>query len=119
MADSERVNPQVLDTISVVQGATMVNGVVKTSGAGKAYQSVAQSSAMAVQDATDYLRNMGTMSTTAVGAAMAQLLADPQEFVLYKEVLNEAQGLVTRAAHNFKTIGEDAAEVLAKFSPTG
>jgi len=119
MADAVRVNPQVLDTISVLQGATMVSGVVRTSGAGKAYQSVAQSSAMAVQDATDYLRNMGTMSTTAVGAAMAQLLADPKEFGLYKEVINEAQGLVTKAADNFKTIGKDAAEVLQNFSPTG
>lgn len=119
MADSLKVNPQVLDTISVIQGATMVPGVVKTSGAGKAYQSVAQSSAMAVQDATDYLRNMGTMSTTAVGAAMAQLLADPQDYHLYKDVIDEAQGLVSKAADNFKTIGNDAAEVLLNFPATG
>lgn len=119
MADPLKVNPQVVDTITVVQDSTMIPGVVKTSGAGKAYQAVAQSSAMAIQDAADYLRNMGTMSTTAVGAAMAQLLADPQDFPMYKEVLNEAQGLVTKASHNFKTIGEDAATVLQKFPASG
>lgn len=118
MVDSVKVNPQVLDTITALQGVTMNQHVVQTSGAGKAYQAVAQSSAMAIQDATDYLRNMGTMSTTAVGAAIAQLLADPQEYPVYKEVIDQAQCLVTKAADNFKVIGKDAAEVLERF-PSG
>ena len=41
----------------------------------KALQSVAQSVALAIQDATDNLRNVNTIGTTAIGAAMSQLLA--------------------------------------------
>ncbi|MBC2806418.1 hypothetical protein C3Y94_025010, partial [Rhizobium ruizarguesonis] len=53
--DPSNVNAQVIDVINQVQTATMSASVVKTSGAGKAYQSVAQSAAIAVQDAADAL----------------------------------------------------------------
>lgn len=73
--DPSNVNAQVIDVINQVQTATMATTVVKTSGAGKAYQSVAQSAAIAVQDAADALRNVSTIATTAAGVAMAQYLA--------------------------------------------
>ena len=65
--DPSNVNAQVIDVINQVQTATMSATVVKTSGAGKAYQSVAQSAAIAVQDAADALRNVSTNATTAAG----------------------------------------------------
>ncbi len=70
MPDPTIVNAQVVDVINKVQAATMAPQVVLTSGAGKAYQSVAQSSAIAVQDAADALRNISTIATTAAGAAL-------------------------------------------------
>lgn len=114
--DLTRVNPQVIDAINQVQFATMAPQVVLTSGAGKAYQSVAQSAAIAVQDAADALRNISTIATTASGVAMAQYLAtgDPK----YTTALSMAQGMVEKATKDFSNIGTAAATVLKSF-PTG
>lgn len=111
-------NPTVFETITNIQSATMSPSTIKASGAGKAYQAVAQSTAIAVQGATDHLRNMSNVSATAVGMAMAQLLADPENIHLYEQVLDRAQGITDSAASQFKTIGENAADVLQQFPAT-
>jgi hypothetical protein len=116
MADITKVNPQVIDVINAVQSATMAPQVVKTSGAGKAYQSVAQSTAIAVQDAADTLRNMSTISTTAIGVAMAQFLATKD--AAYIQVIAEAQLVMTNATANFTAVGTAAAQILKGF-PSG
>ncbi len=113
MADLTTVNPQITDTIKVSQQATMSSTVVKVSGAGKAYQSVAQSAAIAVQDATDNLRNISTISTTALGVAMAQLLATGD--TKYVEAITTAQSMMSRATSDFTNIGEAAAAIANKF----
>lgn len=115
-ANPTNVNPQILDVINQSQRATMAPQIVLTSGAGKAYQSVAQSSAIAVQDAADALRNVSTIATTAAGVAMAQYLATG--LPKYKDVIQEAQTMVTGATKDFKAIGEAAASVLKSF-PSG
>src|SRR4029079_16456344 len=111
-----QIDAQIIDLINSVQMATMSPQVVKTSGAGKAYQSVAQSAAIAVQDPADALRNVSTIATTAAGVAMAQLLAtgDPK----YELALNQAQAMMTAATQDFSTIGMAASEVLKSF-PSG
>ncbi len=116
MADSTKVNPQILDSINANQQAVLTQPVIKTSGAGKAYQSVAQSTAFAIQDAVDQMRNLNTISTTAIGVAMAQYLAtgDTQ----YMDAIQQAQKVVEAGAENLKTIGQNAASVLKEF-PSG
>ncbi len=96
--------------------STPVSAAVREEGAGKAYQSVAQSTAIAVQDATDNLRNINTISSTAMGVAMAQFLAtgDPQ----YAKAIELAQAMSVSAASTFKTIGVNAADVLKGY-PSG
>jgi hypothetical protein len=110
------VNPQIIDVINQVQLATMSPQVVKTSGAGKAYQSVAQSAAIAVQDATDALRNISTIATTAVGVAMAQYLATGEQ--KYADAIDKAQAVMQNATDDFTKIGTAAAQVLKSF-PSG
>ncbi|MCG9595168.1 hypothetical protein L1D15_00385 [Vibrio sp. Isolate25] len=75
-----------------------------------ANQSVAQSTAMALADATDNLRNLNTLSTTAIGTALSQLLetGDPK----YMDIINQAQKVVTNGAENFGVVGEKVATVL-------
>jgi predicted translin family RNA/ssDNA-binding protein len=116
MADITKVNPQIIDVINQVQQATMSPQVVLTSGAGKAYQSVAQAAAIAVQDAADALRNATTIANTASGVAMAQFLAtgDPR----YVQALTLAQQMTTSATQDFSNIGVAAATVLKGF-PAG
>jgi hypothetical protein len=48
---------------------------IQLAAAGRAYQSVAQSAAIAIQDATDYLRSINTISSTAMGIGIAMVVA--------------------------------------------
>lgn len=79
-----------------------------------ANQSVAQSTAMALADATDNLRNLNTLSTTAIGTALSQLLetGDPK----YLTIIDQAQKVVTQGADNFGAVGEKVASVLSETS---
>jgi methylphosphotriester-DNA--protein-cysteine methyltransferase len=115
MTESTQVNPQVIDVINQAQAATMGAQVVLTSGAGKAYQSVAQSTAIAVQDATDALRNISTIATTAAGVAMAQMLAGNEQS---STALQAAQEMMSTATQDFSRIGAAAAAILREF-PSG
>jgi hypothetical protein len=116
MPDPTLVNAQVVDVINKSASATMASQVVLTSGAGKAYQSVAQSSAIAVQDAADALRNISTIATTAAGVAMAQFLATGEP--RYETALNHAQDMVKSATSDYLRIGTAAASILEHF-PSG
>lgn len=98
------------------QGSTPVSTAVRQEGAGKAYQSVAQSTAIAIQDATDNLRNINTISSTAMGVAMAQFLATGES--KYAKAIELAQSMSTQAASTFKVIGTNAADVLKGY-PSG
>jgi len=104
---------QLMNAVNFGQQSVMSQNVIKASGAGKSYQSVAQSTAIAVQDAADNLRNVSIMSTTAAGVAMAQLLATGES--KYKDVITEANNMVSDAADNFSKIGKDAADVLSNY----
>lgn len=107
------VSAQALGTLAALQHATLSPDILRRGGAGKAYQSVAQSTAIAVQDATDHLRNVMTISTTAIGVALSQLLAtgDTQ----YAQAIDEANTVIAAAAEQFKKVGENAAAILNSF----
>jgi surfactin synthase thioesterase subunit len=83
--------------------------------AGQAYQSVAQSAAIAVQDAADLLRNMDTISTTALGVAMAQLIVSGKVSPNYEEIEAAVQRAREKAIDNFRAIGRAAADMLKDF----
>src|SRR5262245_24582151 len=51
-------------------------------GAAIAYQKVAQAAALRVQDATDYQRNVMSISTVAQGQALAKMFSAPPESVV-------------------------------------
>lgn len=80
----------------------------------KAQQAVAQTTAIAVQDAADNLRNISTVTSTAIGVALAQLLATVDE--KYIKVIDEAEKALASAVENFATVGEKVAKILEGFS---
>ncbi|NCI49454.1 hypothetical protein GWC95_05935 [Sediminibacterium roseum] len=92
--------------------------IITTEGAGKAYQSVAQSTAITIQDATDNLRNINTIGATVLGVAMAKALENPATASQYDPIIKMAEGMVSHAASNFLTIGQYAAQVLEGY-PSG
>ncbi|NEO98213.1 MAG: hypothetical protein F6K58_05870 [Symploca sp. SIO2E9] len=92
--------------------------VVKTEGAGKAYQAVSQSMAIAVQDVTDYLRNISMLASTAVAVATEMMVANPEKVDQYSKVIEQAQSTINTAASSFEDVGLKAGNVLNKF-PSG
>ncbi|KGJ87965.1 hypothetical protein [Colwellia psychrerythraea] len=75
-----------------------------------AQQSIAQSTAIALSDATDNLRNLNTLSTTAIGVALSQYLETGD--AKFSNIIAEAQNVVTRGAENFSSVGEKIVTVL-------
>ncbi len=80
----------------------------------KAQQAVAQSTAIAVQDAADNLRNVSTITTTAISVALAQLLATGDK--KYADVIDNAQKAMANTIENYAQIGEKSAKILNDFS---
>jgi hypothetical protein len=97
--------------LATLQAATLSPAVIKNSGAGKSYQSVAQSTAIAVSDATTYLRNLETISSTTIGAAIAKFFATGDAEVL--AVIPVAIALVPAATADLAAIGAAANTILA------
>ncbi|WP_124974408.1 hypothetical protein [Aphanothece sacrum] len=105
-----------LSDVSQINAQLLNPQVVKTQGAGKAYQSVAQSMAIAVQDATNYLENALIVSSAAIAVATEKIVSNPPaNLPIYTPVIQQAGKTVTMAAQNFSDIGMKAAAVLKNF----
>jgi len=117
MSDNNETNQQISHTLQVIQEQDIQGNSARVAGAGKAFQSVSQSSALAVQDATDNLRNVNTMATTAMGVALSQMLATG-DVETYSNIIEEANKMVQGGANNYVTIGSSAGSMLGNF-PTG
>ena len=81
-----------------------------TAAVNSAQQSIAQSSAIALADATDNLRNLNTLSTTAIGVALSQYIETGD--TKFSGIIQEAQQVVTRGTDNFSAVGEKISDVL-------
>lgn len=77
----------------------------------QALQVLAHSSAVAIQDAVAHMRNMNTINATAVGNALAQMLAtgDVQS---YAQVIEQANTMQAHSLAHFKSIAEAASSLL-------
>ncbi|PPK72434.1 hypothetical protein B0F88_104229 [Methylobacter tundripaludum] len=116
-ADSNQVlvNSQIVDAVKQTRDAVRIGSsdTSKVIDSGIAYQKASQAAAFAVQDATDYLRNIMAISSTAQGMALKLLLEtkDPS----YSQILTQAQTAVTMAATNLETVGMSAISVATDF----
>ena len=92
---------------------TPIQFVAADESAQQARQSVAQSTALAVQDAVANLRNLNSISATAIGVSLAQYIQTGD----YKFVcaINQAHKVANNAAENFGAIGTQAGLVLREF----
>ncbi len=118
MSDSNNSNAVAIESPTSEEKAKInLPSAMKEAIDGKAYQSIAQSTAIAVQDATDYLRNISTISSTAVGVAMSRLIATG-DMGTYNQIVTSASNLVSNGAQDFKKVGASAADILNNFSGT-
>ncbi len=76
-------------------------------------RAVAQSAAIAVQDAVDNLRHIEGISTTTIGVAFAKFLEtdDPR----YPKIIKEASKVFAESTEQFAKVGKAAAEVVKSF----
>ena len=77
--------------------------------------SVNQSVAVAVQDATDLLRNISTIETTVIGIASAKWLAEPAN-PSYEKIITNATETISAAVKNLADVGETTSKVLSELS---
>lgn len=85
---------------------------IQLAAAGRAYQSVAQSAAIAIQDATDFLRSMNTISSTAAGIGIAMVIAGNAKG---KGVIEEAAKIATNGVTQFTAATGAAVKVASSF----
>ncbi len=107
------VNPQIIDAVS--QSSAAVMGTAANQGAATAYQKVAQAAAFAVQDATDYSRNVENIAMTAQGVIVAKMLEDQSNIPIYTPVLATLQEMVVAASTNLATVGTTASAIATEF----
>lgn len=107
------VNAQILDAVN--QSTAAVMDTAATQGAATAYQKVAQAAAFAVQDATDYSRNVENIAMTAQGVIVAKMLEDQSSIPIYTPVLATLQEMVIAASTNLATVGTTASTIATEF----
>jgi len=107
------VNSQVLDAVNQTTSIVMDSAV--TQGAATAYQKVAQATAFAVQDATDYSRNIENFAMTALGVIVAKMLEDEANIPIYTPVLATLQEMVIAASTNLATVGATATTIATSY----
>ena len=105
----------IVDAINQIQLAVMSPQSVRASGAGKAYQLVAHSAALAVQDAADALSGMSTIAATASGVALTRFLTtgDPK----YLAGVAAALDMVKLATDDFARVSAAASAAVSGFPP--
>jgi len=112
-ASAGGVNAQIIDAVNQTTAAVM--GSAANQGAATAYQKVAQSAAFAVQDATDYSRNVENIAMTAQGVIVAKMLEDQSNIPIYTPVLATLQEMVIAASTNLATVGTTATAIATDF----
>lgn len=109
---STALNPQIVQAVGTTNHAVL-NGAIPGAN-GVAYQKVAQAAAYAVQDSTDYLRNIMSMASATTGVAMQQMLAK-KEVDPYADIIKAATQAVTDAQKTFSNVGTSASSVVKDF----
>lgn len=109
---STALNPQIVQAVGTTNHAVL-NGAFPGAN-GVAYQKVAQAAAYAVQDSTDYMRNIMSMASATTGVAMQKMLAT-KEVQPYSDIIEAATKAVTEAQKTFSSVGESASGVVKDF----
>ena len=104
-----------VDTSSVdyINRAVTDTSVVNMNATGQAYQGVANSMALAVENTSSNLANFSTMIQAGLAKALEQYMAtkDP----IWADIIKNLQGFLGAQALTLKTVGLDAGAVMAVF----
>ncbi len=109
------LNQQIVDAVTMANSTVL--DAAGSEGAAVAYQKVTQATAFAIQDSTDYLRNIMTISSAATGVCLQKMIVEKTTDP-YTDIIAAAAKAVTDAQTNFSTIGASAGEIATNF-PAG
>ncbi len=109
---STALNPQIVQAVGTTNHAVL-NGAGPGAN-GIAYQKVAQAAAYAVQDSTDYMRNIMSMASATTGVAMQKMLAEKTTDP-YADIIAAATKAVTDAQETFTKVGTASSGVVKDF----
>ncbi|WP_417830067.1 hypothetical protein [Thalassospira sp.] len=109
---STALNPQIVQAVGTTNHAVL-NGAIPGAN-GVAYQKVAQAAAYAVQDSTDYMRNIMSMASATTGVAMQKMLAENKPDP-YDKIIEAAAKAVADAQKTFTSVGQAASGVVKDF----
>lgn len=115
--DLVKVNTQIVDAVQQTRNAVRISAddTSKVLDAGIGYQKASQAAAFAVQDATDYLRNVMTIASTTEGIVLKLMIEHKEEAAQYLPILTAAQGAVSAAAAALTAVGTAATGVASHF----
>ncbi len=103
--DYSALNNQIVAAVDKTN--SIVLGVAETEAIGIAAQKITQAAGLAVQDATDYMRNIMTMSAAAQGVCL-QLMIESNDPEKYATIMTDAQTAVTEATKAVTAAGTAA-----------
>ena len=103
------------DELNQVSAQVLDPKVVKTMGAGKAYQSVATSMAITVQDATDYMRTVSVVCQSAIAVFTAKFVESDGTDPMYAKNIQQMATTMETSIQVFTKMGKAAGEVLKNF----
>ncbi len=106
------INPKILEAVNQANAAVAAPAMVRTQGAGHAYQLAAQSSAIAVQDSADFLRSVEMIVAAALGVLAVDMLKNKQA---YPTVTAALTAMLAMGVTNFGAVGSAAAAVASEF----
>lgn len=109
---STALNPQIVQAVGTTNHAVL-NGAGPGAN-GIAYQKVAQAAAYAVQDSTDYMRNIMSMASATTGVALQKMLVEKKTDP-YADIIKAATQAVTDAQQTFTSVGTASSSVVKDF----
>lgn len=115
------VNSQITDAVKVSNQAVLApklddaTGKVTPLGGAMAYQLVAESGAIAIQDAVAHLRNITQVAEAGLASIMAQMLAEPPKALELAPLIPIFEAVIESAAVNVTTVGANAANAMTSY----
>ncbi len=115
------VNSQITDAVKVSNQAVLApklddaTGKVTPLGGAMAYQLVAESGALAIQDAVAHLRNITQVAEAGLASIMAQLVAAPEKILEYTPVIAAFEAVIESAAVNLSTVGANVQKAMTDY----
>lgn len=113
--DTSALSTQIVQAVDKTNAVVM--GATQTEAVGIAFQKVAQATSYAIQDSTDYMRNIMTMAAATQGICLEKMLAE-QSPDPWAKIMEEAQKAVTAAQKNMAEVGTTAGTIVTTSYPS-